>query len=56
MLTKKVTPRNFLQSKSLNMTNNKKQILNNAANITSIANKRVEKNLKALKLLQENDV
>ena len=38
------------------MTNNKKQKLSNAANITSISNKRVEKNLKALKLLQEHDV
>ena len=38
------------------MTNNKNQNLSNAANITSISNKRVEKNLKALKLLQENDV
>jgi len=35
------------------MANNKKL---NAANPTNVINERVEKNLKALKLLQENDV
>jgi len=38
------------------MTSNKNQNLNNAANITNIANKRVEQNLRVLKLLKDNDV